>query len=184
MSTLGSSDGHQENKERALVARSESIEYPKCGTLFGHFSRIDGCLHKSSSEAHLELTKGSLEVRKSLSFLDGNQNASEITSRRIFYCIRMYLLLRQDVFFFLLSPVKLQKNDRKRLILNRKNSVFAQYLHSFRPKISQKHLYFADFMPKVVIGGNKVTIKTPLITTRYSLIIKELSISVANVTLS
>ena len=38
--------------------------------------------------------------------------------------------------------------------------------------------------PKVVIGGNKVTIKTPLITTRYSLIIKELSISVANVTLS
>lgn len=39
-------------------------------------------------------------------------------------------------------------------------------------------------MPKVVIGDNKVTIKTPLIATRYSLIIKELSISVVNVTLS
>ena len=39
-------------------------------------------------------------------------------------------------------------------------------------------------MPKVVIGGNKVTIKTPLIATRYSLIIKELSISVVNVTLN
>ena len=79
---------------------------------------------------------------------------------------------------------KIAKNDRKRLILNRKSSVFAKYLHCFRPKISQKHLYFADFMPKVVIGGNKVTIKIPLITTRYSLIIKELSISVANVTLN
>ena len=39
-------------------------------------------------------------------------------------------------------------------------------------------------MPKVVIGGNKVTIKAPLIATHYSLIIKELSISVANVALS
>ena len=38
-------------------------------------------------------------------------------------------------------------------------------------------------MPKVVIGGNKVTIKTPLITTRYYLIIKELSTSVVNVAL-
>ena len=38
-------------------------------------------------------------------------------------------------------------------------------------------------MPKVVIGGNKVAIKTPLIATRYSLIIKELSISVVNVAL-
>ena len=99
-------------------------------------------------------------------------------------------MLHRDAFFtaseriFLpLLPVKLQKNDRKRLILNRKNSIFAQYLHSFRPKISQKHLYFADFMPKVVIGGNKVTIKTPLITTRYYLIIKELSTSVVNVAL-
>ena len=34
------------------------------------------------------------------------------------------------------------------------------------------------------IGGNKVTIKTPLIATRYLLIIKELSISVANVALN
>ena len=69
---------------------------------------------------------------------------------------------------------KIAKNDRKSLILNRKSCVFAQYRLSFRPKISQKHRYFADFMPKVVIGGNKVTIKTPLITTRYPLIIKEL----------
>ena len=51
-------------------------------------------------------------------------------------------------------------------------------------QIPQKHRYFADFMPKVVIGGNKVTIKTPLIATRYPLIIKELSISVANVALN
>ena len=35
----------------------------------------------------------------------------------------------------------------------------------------------------MVTGGNKVTIKTPLITTRYPLIIKELSINVANVAL-
>ena len=33
-------------------------------------------------------------------------------------------------------------------------------------------------------GGNKVTTKTPLIATRYSLIIKQFSISVANVALS
>lgn len=33
-------------------------------------------------------------------------------------------------------------------------------------------------------GGNKVTTKTPLIATRYSLIIKELSTSVADVALS
>ena len=90
-------------------------------------------------------------------------------------------MLHRDAFFtaseriFLpLLPVKLQKNDRKSLISNRKSSVFAKYLFSFRPKIPQKHRYFADFMPKVVIGGNKVTIETPLITTRYSLIIKEL----------
>ena len=38
-------------------------------------------------------------------------------------------------------------------------------------------------MPKVVIGDNKVTIKTPIIATRYSLIINELSISVVNVAL-
>ena len=53
-----------------------------------------------------------------------------------------------------------------------KKQLFAQYLLSFRPKIPQKHRYFADFMPKVVIGGNKVTIKTPLITTHYPLIIR------------
>ena len=41
-----------------------------------------------------------------------------------------------------------------------------------------------DAYPKVVIGGNKVTIKTPLIATCYPLIIKELSISVANVALN
>ena len=33
-------------------------------------------------------------------------------------------------------------------------------------------------------GGNKVATEIPLIATRYSLIIKELSISVANVALS
>ena len=144
---------------------------------------------------------------------DGNQDGSEITSRRILYYVTTYLLLRRDVantasgrifhcirtqlllrldvsftaserIFLPLLPVKLQKNDRKSIVLNRKSSVFAQYLLSFRPKISQKHRYFADFMPKVVIGGNKVTIKIPLITTRYSLIIKELSISVVNVTLN
>ena len=38
-------------------------------------------------------------------------------------------------------------------------------------------------MPKVVIGGNKVTIKTPLIATRYSLIIRWLSLSVILVAL-
>ena len=99
-------------------------------------------------------------------------------------------MLHRDAFFtaseriFLpLLPVKLQKNDKKSLILNRKSSVFAQYLLSFRPKIPLKRLYFTDFMPKVVIGGNKVTIKTPLITTRYYLIIKELSTSVVNVAL-
>ena len=99
----------------------------------------------------------------------------------IFYCIGMYLLLHRDVSFtasvciflpFIAS--KIAKNDWKSLILNRKNSIFAQYRLSFHPKIPLKHLYFADFMPKVVIGGNKVTIKTPLIATRYSLIIKEL----------
>ena len=56
----------------------------------------------------------------------------------------------------------------------RKSSVFAQYRLSFHQKIPLKHLYFADFMPKVVICGNKVTIKTPIIATRYSLIVKGL----------
>ena len=41
-----------------------------------------------------------------------------------------------------------------------------------------------DAYETLTIGGNKVTIKTPLIATRYSLIIKELSISVANVALN
>ena len=111
-------------------------------------------------------------------------------SERNFHCIRTQLLLRQDVSFtasernFLpFFTSKIAKNDRKSLVLNRKRSVFAKYPLSFRPKIPQKHRHFADFMPKVVIGGNKVAIKTPLITTRYSLIIKELSISVANVAL-
>ena len=109
------------------------------------------------------------------------RDVANTTSGRIFHCIRTQLLLRLDVSFtaseriFLpLLPVKLQKNDRKSLVLNRKRSVFAQYLLSFHQKIPLKHRYFADFMPKVVISGNKVTIKTPLITTRYSLIIKEL----------
>ena len=119
------------------------------------------------------------------------RDVANATSGRIFYCIRTQLLLRLDVSFTASERIflpffasKIAKNDRKRLVLNRKSSVFAQYRLSFRPKISQKHLYFADFMPKVVICGNKVTIKIPLIVTRYSLIIKELSISVANVTLS
>ena len=95
--------------------------------------------------------------------------------------IGTHFLLHKDVSFtasernFLpFFASKIAKNDRKSLVLNRKTSVFAKYLLSFHQKIPQKHRYFADFMPKVVIGGNKVTIKTPLITTRYSLIIKEL----------
>ena len=100
-------------------------------------------------------------------------------------------MLHRDAFFTASERIflpfftsKIAKNDRKSLISNRKSSVFAKYLFSFRPKIPQKHRYFADFMPKVVIDGNKVTIKTPLIATRYSLIIKGLSISVVNVTLN
>ena len=111
-------------------------------------------------------------------------------SERNFHCIRTQLLLRQDVSFtasernFLpFFTSKIAKNDRKSLVLNRKRSVFAKYPLSFRPKIPQKHRHFADFMPKVVIGGNKVAIKTPLIATRYYLIIKELSTSVVNVAL-
>ena len=95
--------------------------------------------------------------------------------------IGTHFLLHQDVsftasernfppFFASKIPKKRQKKPR----IKPKKQLFAQYLLGFRPKIPQKHRYFADFMPKVVIGGNKVTIKTPLITTRYSLIIKEL----------
>ena len=132
---------------------------------------------------------------------DGNQDGSEITSRRIlyyvatylllrrdvanttsgriFHCIRTQLLLRQDVSFTASERIflpfftsKIAKNDRKSLISNRKSSVFAKYLFSFRPKIPQKHLYFAGFRQNVATGDNKVTTKTPLIVTRYSLIIK------------
>lgn len=39
-------------------------------------------------------------------------------------------------------------------------------------------------MQNVATGGNKVITKTPLIATRYSLIIKELSISVTDIALS
>ena len=137
----------------------------------------------------------------SIVFPDGNLDASEITSRRILYYVATYLLLRRDVantasgrifhcirtqlllrldvsftaserIFLPFFTSKIAKNDWKSIVLNRKRSVFAKYPLSFRPKIPQKHRYFADFMPKVVICGNKVTIKTPLITTRYSLIIK------------
>ena len=118
------------------------------------------------------------------------RDVANTTSGRIFYCIGMHLLLHRDASFTASGRIflpfiacKIAKNDRKSLVLNRKSSVFAQYLLSFRPKIPLKRLYFTDFMPKVVIGGNKVTIKTPLIATRHSLIIKELSISVVNVTL-
>ena len=139
----------------------------------------------------------------SIVFPDGNQDGSEITSRRIlyyvatylllrrdvantasgriFHCIRTQLLLRQDVSFTASERIflpfftsKIAKNDRKSIVLNRKSSVFAQYPLSFRPKIPLKCLYFAGFRQNVVTSGNKVTIKTPLITTRYSLIIKEL----------
>ena len=78
-------------------------------------------------------------------------------SGRIFYCIRMYLLLHQNVISLPFSPVKFPKNDRKSLVLNRKNNFFALYLLGFRPKIPQKHRYFADFMPKVVIGCSSST---------------------------
>ena len=119
-----------------------------------------------------------------------HRDATFTASEHNFYCIRTQLLLHQDVSFTASERIflpfiacKIAKNDRKSLVLNRKSSIFAQYLLSFRPKIPQKHRYFTDFMPKVVIGGNKVTIKTPLITTRYYLIIKELSTSVVNVAL-
>ena len=117
-------------------------------------------------------TKLLLKLRHDVSFT---------TSGRNFCCVGTHFLLHRDVSFtasvciflpFIAS--KIAKNDWKSLILNRKNSIFAQYRLSFHPKIPLKHLYFADFMPKVVTGGNKVTIKTPLIATRYSLIIKEL----------
>ena len=63
-------------------------------------------------------------------------------------------------------------------------SVFAQYHLCFHPKIPLEHLYFAGFRQNVATGGNKVITKAPLTITRYSLIIKELSISVANMALN
>ena len=129
--------------------------------------------------------KAEITSRRSLyyvrTYLLLRRDIANTTSGRIFHCIRTQLLLRQDVSFTASERIflpfftsKIAKNDRKSIVLNRKSSIFAQYRLSFRPKITQKHRYFADFMPKVVIGGNKVTIKTPLITTRYSLIIKDL----------
>lgn len=77
-------------------------------------------------------------------FPDGNQDASEITSRRILYYVRTYLLLRRDV-----------------------------------ANATSGRIFYC-----MATGGNKVTTETPLIATRYSLIIKELSTSVADVALS
>ena len=157
---------------------------------------------KVPKKATFGTTIGTFQVF-SIVFPDGNKDGSKITSRRILYYVATYLLLRRDVanttsgrifhcirtqlllrldvsftaserIFLPFFASKIAKNDRKSLVLNRKTSVFAKYLLSFRPKIPLKHRYFADFMPKVVIGGNKVTIKTPLIATRYSLIVKEL----------
>ena len=62
-------------------------------------------------------------------------------------------------------------------------SVFAQYLLPFSSKIASKTPENRCFLQNVAIGGNKVTIKKPLITTRYTLIINALSVSVVEVTL-
>ena len=51
-------------------------------------------------------------------------------------------------------------------------SVFAQYLQPFSSKYASKTHENRCFLQNVAIGGNKVTIKKPLITTHYSLIIK------------
>ena len=124
-------------------------------------------------------TRTLLKLRPDVSFT---------TSGRNFCCVGTQQILHRDAFFTASGCIfycigtyflpfftsKIAKNDRKSLVMNRKRSVFAKYPLSFRPKIPLKRLYFTDFMPKVVIGGNKVTIKTPLITTRYSLIVKEL----------
>lgn len=173
---------------------------------------------KVPKKATFGTTIGTFQVF-SIVFPDGNQDASEITSRRIlyyvatylllrrdvantasgriFHCIRMYLLQRQDVsftasgcifccvgtYFSSFIASKNAKNDRKRLVFNRKNNVFAQCAHSFCPKKTLKRLFFTDFLQNVATRGNKVATKTPLIATRYQLIIKELSTSVANVAL-
>ena len=92
------------------------------------------------------------------------RDVANTASGRIFHCIRTQLLLRLDVSFTASERIflpfftsKIAKNDRKSIVLNRKSSVFAQYLLSFRPKIPLKHLYFADFMPKV---GKRLRIYT------------------------
>ena len=103
-------------------------------------------------------------------FLCSRFHKAEITSRRILYYVRTYLLLRRDV----------ANATSGRIFI----SVFAQYHLCFHPKIPLEHLYFAGFRQNVATGGNKVITKTSLTITRYSLIIKELSISVANVALS
>ena len=77
-------------------------------------------------------------------FLCSRFHNAEITSRRILYYVRTYLLLRRDV-----------------------------------ANATSGRIFYC-----MATGGNKVTTEIPLIATRYLLIIKELSISVANVALS
>ena len=77
-------------------------------------------------------------------FLCSRFHKAEITSRRILYYVRTYLLLRRDV-----------------------------------ANATSGRIFYC-----MATGGNKVATEIPLIATRYSLIIKELSISVANVALS
>ena len=77
-------------------------------------------------------------------FLCSRFHKAEITSRRILYYVRTYLLLRRDV-----------------------------------ANATSGRIFYC-----MATGGNKVTTEIPLIATRYSLIIKELSTSVANVALS
>mgnify|MGYP004562736465 CR=1 FL=1 len=84
------------------------------------------------------------------------RDVANTASGRIFHCIRTQLLLRLDVSFTASGRIflpfftsKIAKNDRKSIVLNRKSSVFAQYLLSFRPKIPLKHRYFADFSKRL-----------------------------------
>ena len=51
-------------------------------------------------------------------------------------------------------------------------SVFAQYFQPFSSQNTSKTPDNRCFLQNVVIGGNKVTIKKPLIATRYPFIIK------------
>ena len=57
------------------------------------------------------------------------------------------------------------------------------FRHYFLSRTEVRYKRGAAYEP-LTIGGNKVTIKTPLIVTHYPLIIKELSVSVANVALN